>query len=150
MSSKRKGFEALKWEKYPGRHGRCRYKKAMSKTPSHVAAFDFEIGEIMGGIQITEYHPLVELSWFKFLGGDPRFGVPLYRTTTKLLSDVVRRAELVPHTQVLWAPESTSEKAATIICWFRKNSRAEITDAIATLTMMGKEKIVVARSFNEP
>ena len=97
-------------------------------------------------------HPLQYNSQFRFVEYVKQFGnVPLYNVATKVTSEILRKKQRIPHTDVYYGNlvEATGHGAPEVvgIVWVRRMPREQIELAVATLLMMGKE-VVILRAFS--
>lgn len=115
-------------------------------------------GTKTGRFPQTESHPLQYLSGYKHLPRDPRLaGAHLYKTNNQNMSWIIGKGLLVPHTTLNYhltsmlrpIPRALTQEDPTVpvIAWCRRHTLCELTDAIATLQMMGHDDIAVVRAF---
>lgn len=99
---------------------------------------------------IVREHPLQYVSGYTFVNFDKRFGgVPVYKVVTKIISSIMRE-ERVPHTELYYRNMDTMETQVNsnvvAIAWIRRANLNDLSTAVATLIMLGKE-VVILRAF---
>lgn len=87
---------------------------------------------------------------YSYVGHDKRLGgVPVYKVTTKVLSEVMRK-DRVPHTELYYRDIDELKSVLPVnlaaIAWLRRTNLNDLATAVATLIMLGKE-VVILRAF---
>jgi hypothetical protein len=99
---------------------------------------------------IVREHPLQYCSGYTFVKNDKRFGgVAVYKVVTKVISEIMRK-DRVPHTELYYREMDTMESQVApnlvAIAWIRRANLNDLTTAVATMIMLGKE-VVILRAF---
>lgn len=107
----------------------------------------FQPHQIVSGAPV---HALDMRSGYTYVKHDKRFGgAPVYKVTTKVISEIMRK-DRVPHTELYYRDmdEIASMLPANLaaIAWLRRTKLNDLTTAVATLIMLGKE-VVILRAF---
>lgn len=127
------------------------------------ATFGMLYGGRTESMRISDAHPMRYRSGFKYLGRQKELGgAYLYRTNNRVMGEILTQGALIPHTTIYYhrtqalAPTlpiaqrgmpAEPEPTVVVVAWCRRHTLCELTDALATLHMMGMDEVAVVRSF---
>lgn len=109
--------------------------------------------------RIVRSHPLDGCSLYQYAGTHVAAGnVHVYKTASKMVSEIISAKLKVPHSKVhyavadrsgviLFGPTIIAEDSVITIAWVRRHEPEEVTEAVATMLMLN-DNVVLVRAFD--